>query len=344
MAQQVRKKFNFLGKVELLKVFYGVIVLLAALLAACRETEQAPTAAPVMTIPDSTVGTAVPPDPETMSAANTPIVIPTDTAVPPTPTPSEPLAARVNGQPVYLAAYEKELARYEQAANQLGAAPEGGYRAVVLNALIEQALIEQAAAVQGITVTPEQVAQEIESLRAEGNFDEWLAANLYTIEEFQEAVRHGLLAEQMIAIATAQVPQTAEQVHTRYIHVNDSNQANELLLRAQGGDDFAFLADQFSLQPGNGGDMGWFARGALTIPELEEPAFALQNPGDLTAVLPITGSDGITTYYILQLVEREAARPLTTDMRAQLLQAALADWLAGLWANATIEQLVDTGS
>lgn len=325
-------------------LFYGVIVLLAAWLVACRNTEGVPTAVPTIALPDSTAGTAVSPNPENNSAANTPVVIPTDTAVPPTPTPTEPLAARVNGQPVYLAAYERELARYEQAANQLGANPEGSYQTVVLNALIEQALIEQAAAAQGITVSPEQVAQEIESLRSEGDFDNWLVSNLYTLEEFQEAVRRGLLAEQMIAIATAQVPQTAEQIHTRYLHVADINQANELLLRAQGGDDFAFLADQFSLEPGNGGDMGWFARGALTIPELEEPAYALQNPGDLTAVLTVTGSDGVPTYYILQLIERDAARPLTTDMRAQLLQAALAEWLAGLWENATIERFVDTGS
>lgn len=325
-------------------LFYGAIVLLAVLLAACRDAEQVPTPVPAITLPDSTEGTAVSTNPETNGAANTPTVLPTDTAVPPTPTPTEPLAARVNGQPVYLAAFERELARYEQAAAQLGTPPEGDYQDVVLHALIEQALIEQAATAQGITVTPEQVAQEIASLRGEGDFDNWLATNLYTEEEFQEAVRQGLLAEQMIAAATADVPQTAEQAHTRYIHVSDVNQANELLLRAQSGDDFAFLADQFSLEPGNGGDMGWFARGALTIPELEEPAFALQNPGDLTAVLPITGSDGVTTYYILQLVERDAARPLTTDMRAQLLQAALAEWLAGLWENATIERLVDTGS
>ncbi len=324
-------------------LFYGVLVLMAALLAACQDAEQVPTTVPVVTLPDSTGGTAVSPTSENNSAANTPIVIPTDTAVPPTPT-TEPLAALVNGQPVFLAAYERELARYEQAANQLGVPPEEGYRQVILDALIEQALIEQAATAQGINVSPEQIAQEIESLRTEGDFDTWLATNLYTLAEFEEAVRQGLVAEQMIALATADVPQTAEQVHTRYIHVSDVNQANELLLRAQGGDDFAFLADQFSLEPGNGGDMGWFARGALTIPELEEPAFALQNPGDLTAVIPITGSDGVTTYYILQLVERDGARPLTTDMRAQLLQIALADWLASLWDGATIERLVDTGA
>jgi parvulin-like peptidyl-prolyl isomerase len=323
-------------------LFYGVMLLLVALLAACQDDEQVPTTVPVVTLPDSTTGTAVSPTSEN-SAANTPTVSPTDTAVPPTPT-TEPLAALVNGQPIFLATYERELARYEQAASQLGTSPEGDYRTVVLNALIEQALIEQAATEQGITVSAEQVAQEIESLRAEGDFDNWLAANLYTLAEFEEAVRQGLLAEQMIALATADVPQTAEQVHTRYLHVSDQAQANELLIRAQNGDDFAFLADQFSLEPGNGGDMGWFARGALTIPELEEPAFSLQNPGDLTAVIPITGSDGLTTYYILQLVERDAARPLTTDMRAQLLQTALSQWLVNLWEGATIEQLVGAES
>ncbi|NJN53460.1 MAG: hypothetical protein HC804_01140 [Anaerolineae bacterium] len=324
-------------------LFFGVIVL-AVLMTACRKTDQLPTPVPVVTLPDSSTGTAVSTNPENNGAANTPTVMPTETAVPPTPTPTVPLAAQVNGQSITLAAYEKELARYEQAATQLGAPPEGGYQQVVLNALIEQALIEQAAAAQGIIVSQEMVAQEIESLRSEGEFEAWLAANLYTEEEFQEAVRQSLVAEQMIAAATANVPQTAEQVHTRYIHVADAAQANEILLRAQNGDDFAFLADQFSLEPGNGGDMGWFTRGALTIPELEEPAFALQNPGDLTAVLTVTGSDGVPTYYILQLVERDATRPLTSELRAQLLQSALAEWLATLWENAIIERLVDTGS
>jgi parvulin-like peptidyl-prolyl isomerase len=325
-------------------LIYGVAVCMAVLVTACRNEQEVPTVVPLATLPDNTAGTAVSPNPESNGAANTPAVTPTDTAVPPTPTPTEPLAAQVNGQPIYLAAYEKELARYEQAANQLGTAPEGSYQQVVLDALIEQALIEQAATAQGISVSPEMVTQEIESLRTEGDFDAWLAANLYSEEEFSEAVRQGLLAEQMMAIVTAPVPQTAEQIHTRYIHVNDAALADELLLRAQNGDDFAFLADQFSLEPGNGGDMGWFTRGGLVIPELEEPAFALQNPGDLTAVLTITAADGLPTYYILQLVERDLARPLTDESRAQLLQNALAEWLAGLWEDATIERFIDTGS
>ena len=54
-----------------------------------------------------------------------PAEIPTETAVPPTPTPAEPLAATVNGQPITFSEYERELARYEQAQAQLGQSLEG---------------------------------------------------------------------------------------------------------------------------------------------------------------------------------------------------------------------------
>ena len=75
------------------------------------------------------------------------------TAAPPTPT-SEPLAAQVNGQPVSMAAYERQVARYSTsmaAAGQDLDTPEGQQilaegRQWVLNLMIEQLLIEQQAA------------------------------------------------------------------------------------------------------------------------------------------------------------------------------------------------------
>lgn len=314
-------------------------------LVACQDDEALPTPVTIATIPGATVDTAVSPtEQDQIGAANTPTVLPTDTAVPPTPTPTEPLAALVNGQPIFLADFEKELARYEQASAELGLSSETNYRQQVLEALIEQQLMEQAANTQHITVDQAMVDAEMDTLRAEANFDEWLAANLYTEAEFREAVRRGMITEEMIAVVTADVPQTAEQVHTRYIHVADIGQANDLLTRLQNGDDFAFLADQFSLEPGNGGDMGWFARNSLFVPELEDPAFALQNPGDLTDIITVTRTDGTVSYYILQLIEREAARPLSAEMRSQLLQAAFADWLATLWENAEVESFIDTGT
>ncbi len=75
-----------------------------------------------------------------------PTPAPTNTPEP-TPTPTAPLAALVNGQPIFLADFEQELARYEQAQTELGVdlATVEGYRDQVLDSLIERELIRQAA-------------------------------------------------------------------------------------------------------------------------------------------------------------------------------------------------------
>lgn len=324
-------------------VIWGVLLLVIGL-AACRDSEALPTVAPTAALPGSTSDTAVSNPSPDQGAANTPTALPTDTAVPPSPTPLPPLAAWVNGDPLLLATYEKELARYENALSRWSGPDPANYRQLVLDALIEKMLIEQAAVARGITVTPQMVDQEIAALQSESDLQAWMETNLYTEAEFRQEIRQGLVVQQLIDQVTAGVPDTAEQVHTRYIHVDDLALANELLARAQNGDDFAFLADQFSLAPGNGGDLGWFARGSLLVPELEEPAFALQNSGDLTGIITVTGADGGLDYYLMQLIERDSARPLTADMYAQQLDAAWNAWLADLWQNATVERLVETGS
>lgn len=324
-------------------IFVGALFWIG-LLAACNNDKALPTLVPTSVLENSETDTAVSPEITDSGAASTAVETATETPIPPSPTPTEPLAALVNDQPLFLVDYEKELTRYEQAAAELGGVLEESYRTAVLDALIEQILVEQAAADLGIVVTPEMVAQEIAALRSVGDFDAWLTTNLYSEAEFSEAVRKGLITEAAIAQITADVPQTAVQVHARYIHVADEVAANDLLTRAQAGDDFAFLADQFSLEPGNGGDMGWFAHGSLLVPALEEPAFALQNPGDLSNVIAVTAADGPTSYYLLQLIERDEARPLNDEMRSFILQTALADWLATLWEKAEVERLVETGS
>ncbi|MCP4363056.1 MAG: hypothetical protein GY796_34060 [Chloroflexi bacterium] len=319
---------------------WGTVVLGFVLLASCKQEPVPPTAVPVATLPDNSSEAVT----NTPTETAVPTITPTATAVPPTPTPTPPLAATVNGQPIFLAAYEKELARYEQAFSELGTEPDENYRQIVLDALIEKELILQAAAAAGISVAPELVDEAMADLQTVGDFAAWLQANLYTEEAFRQEVAAGIVTEQMMARVTAAVPVTAEQVHARLIHVNERPLADELLTRARAGDEFAFLADQFSLGLGNGGDIGWFMRGSLLLPELEEPIFALQNPDDISEVIVAHNSDGTETYYLAQLVERDGARPLTAQMRQPFLQAAFAAWLDGLWANADIVRQIDTGS
>lgn len=309
----------------------ALIILFIALLVttACRQAES-PESTPTESLGDQI---AVPTPPPPAIATNTP--------TPPTPTPMPPMAAQVNGQPIFLADYERELARYLAAQ---GDTPAEDYESVVLDALIERALILQAAAAEGVTVAPEEVESRLAELRtaadAAGGFDAWLQTNLYTEEEFRTALAAELVTAEMVSRITADVPTEVEQVRARYIQMDDGTLAQSVLERARAGDDFGFLAEQNSVDRVTGefgGDLGFFAPGSLLVPEVEAAAFALQ-PGEISDLIAVPREDGSTVYYIVQVTERDPARELTAGARATLLQDAFLGWLEQLKAGATIER------
>jgi parvulin-like peptidyl-prolyl isomerase len=330
-------------------ILVGFLWIPFLMLVACGD-KATPTAAPTTAV---LVATATIPG----QVQETPLVEPaspaTPTDVPPSPTPSPPVAALVNEQPIYLATFEKELARYEQAQAELGLAPVSGansnYRALVLDALVEQALIFQAAEARDLSITTEMVDQKLGELEAAAgspdNFNAWLEANQWTRDEFHEALAAEMLTEQVVAQVTAEVPFAVEQVRARYLQVADSALARSLLERIQNGEDFATLAEENSLDrftAQSGGDLGFFARGSLLVPSVEAAAFALQ-PGDVSEIITDTSLDGSqTVYYLVQLIERDPQRPLTADLRYTLLQQAFENWLDTQWEQATIIRFIDT--
>jgi peptidyl-prolyl cis-trans isomerase C len=315
---------------------------------------------------DATAPTAVPQDAETggalaatQEALAEPEPTPTDTPIPPTPTPEEPMAAIVDGQPIYLAAFEDALAREEQGlslvpAGAAATADGASLRTRVLDTLIERVLIEQAAAEYTIEITPEMVSAQVEELRqvavaagGEGSFEAWLQANQWTVETFQDELAFEMLAERVSAIVTADVPFTVKQVHARYIQVDDAALAQTIVDDIAGGASFAELADQHSLDRttgSQGGDLGYFAEGTLLVPAVDDAAFAL-GPGETSEVITATTPDGTqTTYYIVQVVDVDPARPLSPNSRAVLLQERFETWLQERWDQAEIIRVIDTGA
>lgn len=275
----------------------------------------------------------------------------TATAVPPTATPTEPLAATINGRPLTLSDYEREVARYEQAQAQLGQPVENDeYKNRVLEALIERELIAQAAEAAGVSMTPQQVDAQMAELETVAGgaepFNQWLALNQWTADSFRSELETEMIIGQMRDRITADVPSTSEQINARYIQVDDAELAQTLHQRALAGDDFAFLAQQNSLDQVTaplGGELGFFAHGSLLVPEVEEAAFALQQPNEISEVIPVTDANsGHTTYYLVQLIERDMERPLSADQRYRLLQQAFNAWLDDLWRQAAIELLIET--
>lgn len=323
------------------------LLTLLLLISACRD--DAPAVDPTPGPEDGTTSEAEAPPPQVEPAA-------TATAIPPSPTPEEPLAATVNGEPIYLAAYEEALARQQQGMSAIlqdeSSAPS--QEALVLDMLIERALIEQAAEANGITVTMEIVDQQMAELRqvAEENngpdsFENWLQANQWTEEAFRDALAYEMLTERVSAMVTSDVPLSVPQVRARYIQVDDATLAQSLLEEVRDGADFTALAREHSLDPStapDGGDLGFFSRGVLLVPELEEVAFALQE-GELSDVITATNADGSeTVYYLVQVIEVDEERPLGPDQRAALLQERFESWLAEQWSQAVIERFINTGS
>ncbi len=67
------------------------------------------------------------------------------------------------------------------------------------------------------------------------------------------------------------------KIHCAHILVEKLSVAQDLKTRIAGGDKFANLAKEFSIDVSKkrGGDLGFFGRGVM-VPEFEKAAFALQ--------------------------------------------------------------------
>jgi peptidyl-prolyl cis-trans isomerase C len=268
---------------------------------------------------------------------------PTPSPAPATPTITPlPLAAQVNGEPIYLADFEEEVGRFEAAQGELGTnlATLGDYRRQVLQAMIDRHLLAQGARASGLTVDQATVSGRVDQLAAELGSNEamgaWLAENGYSVESFVTSLTEEMEAERMVAQIAADVPASADQVHARHILVASREEAERLLQQLAEGADFGALAQTASLDLSTrpaGGDLGWFPRGYLTMPEVEEAAFGLQ-PGEVSGVV----ESGLG-FHLVQTIEH-AEHPLSPDALQQMQQLAVQTWLSSQRQTATIEILV----
>jgi peptidyl-prolyl cis-trans isomerase C len=291
-----------------------ILLLSISLLAGCQQTTPSPT----LTVESPT---AIPP---------------THTPQPPTATPL-PQAARINGVGILLTEFEAEIQRQQAAAIELGieSTPQEIFEKA-LNDLIGQTLLAQAAYAAGFQISESELQARIDTLAAEmggsQTLVDWQTANFYTPETFAFALQRQLAGLWQRDQILAGVPATAEQVHARQILVRQQETADEILRRVKAGSDFASLA--WDYDPLTGGELGWFSRGMLTQPAVEEAAFSLQ-PGEVSGIIQ---SD--LGFHIIQVIEREASRPLLTEVYQQAQLNALEQWVEQQKNLAQIEILV----
>lgn len=260
---------------------------------------------------------------------------------PPTETP-EPIVALVNGEPIRQKDFEQEVSRFETAQHTSGIdlATLGDYQVQILQALIDRLLLAQGARADGEEINEGTLNSRFQALAVELGGSEamgaWLADNEYTLDGFKAALEEEMLAARMVERIVKDAPVSVEQVHARHILVGTREEAEDLLKQISAGANFDELARLFSRDPSTrpaGGDLSWFPRGYLLIPEVEEAAFALQ-VGEVSEVV-----ESALGYHIVQTLEH-ANRPPAPEVQQNLRDQAVRDWLAAKREVAEIEILI----
>lgn len=268
-----------------------------------------------------TVGISTPAQ-ASITQAPTSLALPTETQNP-THTPP-PMAIQVNGMGVWLEDYLAELQRYQLGLQEMGLEEdEQTQKKNVQDDLIAQLLLAGAARQSGFDLDDaqlqERIDQIIERTGGKDKYDRWLTNHLFNEESFRRMLRLAVLAAWQRDQIAAAVPNTIEQVHVLQIRVSSGNEAAAIYQRLQTGADFATVAKEYD--PLGSGDLGWFPRGYLTMPEVEAAAFQLAQ-GKYSQV--IESSIG---YHIVYVLARDLNHPLSPDAYSVLQHQALIDWV-----------------
>jgi foldase protein PrsA len=226
--------------------------------------------------------------------------------------PKDQVVATVNGEPIF----REELfeAMYFQGGTE------------ILNQLVMKHLILQEAKAAGISISEEELDQEIQTIidtSFQGLEENLMAALEYygvSLAAFREDARLSLLANKMalsmIDPSDAELEQFFEQnkylfgqvekVEARHILVETEDEAIEILALLRAGEDFAALAAEYSIDLHNKDDagyLGFFDRGTM-VQEFDEAAFALE----VGAI-----SDPVQTtfgFHIIEILDRSEAEEL----------------------------------
>jgi len=254
------------------------------------------------------------------------------------PTPTEmPMAARVNGMGILLSEYQSELQRYQASIQEAGETyDEAAASQAVMDELVNQALLAEAAQQQGYSVDDTALQTRLDTLTQEiGGSDKmqgWMSANYYTDETFRAALKRDMQATWMKQQILAEAGTTAEQVHARQILVTSQEEADAVMAQLAAGasfDDLAYEYDELT-----GGELGWFPRGYLLQPAVEDAAFSLE-PGSYSGI--INTSYG---YQIIEVIEKDTQHALSPDALQFIQRKALNNWLEQQRGQASIEILV----
>jgi len=246
---------------------------------------------------------------------------------------SQALAATINGEGLTVVEYTAELARYKSAQKALNkAVSDTDAGKAVLEDLIAQVLLEQGAKAAGYEISASALQSRMDALTAQlGGADkltQWESEHGYTDASFRIDLKRSIDAAWMRDKIINAVPTITDQVHVQQILLYNANDAQNVLQQLKGGADFNTLAAQYD--PNARGDLGWFPKGYLLDPNVEQAAFSLQ-VGQISDVIQTN-----VGYDIIKVLERDPQHPLSPDAYLAMQEQALRNWITQQRAQANI--------
>ncbi len=286
------------------------------------------------------------------AAEQTPAAAPAAPGVKPVPAQLPDVVARVNGETISKADFEKALQNIES--NAGGPVPpdqrDRVYRGV-LDQMIGFRLLIQETQTRKLVVPDAELDKRIAQIRSqfpsEEAFTKTLAQQNVTLEQLRADARNDILVGNMLQTEVApKVSVTPDQVNDFYqknpgqfqqpervraSHIlvgfpqnadeaakkEARTKAAEILKDVKAGKDFAALAKQYSSDPGSaqqGGDLGFFQQGQM-VPPFDKAAFSMK-PGETSDL--VESEFGV---HIIRVVDRQAGRAVPLEeVRPQVLQ------------------------
>jgi len=243
------------------------------------------------------------------------------------------MTAPVNGEGITVAEFKAQLADYKSSQKALGKTViDAEASKTVLEDLIAQVLLAQGAKAGGFILTDSALQAKIDALIAKlGGADKltaWETGHGYNDLSFRSDLKRATEGAWMRDKIVTAVPKTADQVHVQQILLYNAGDANAVLNQLKGGADFNTLATQ--IDPTTRGELGWFPKGYLLEPNIEQIAFSL----------PVGQySDVIQTdvgWHIIKVLERDPKHTLSPDAYLTMQDLALQDWVKQQRAKAAV--------
>ena len=281
---------------------------------------------------------------------------PASAFVAPVPAQLPNVLARINGEAVSKADFEKTVAAIEQR-NRAPVPPTERDRIfrAVLDEMIATRLLAQESKARKISVTDAEVDEQIANIKKQFGSDEAFTAAMtaqkVTLEQLKTDTRQDLMINKMLeAELGSKIAVKPEQIEKAYkenptaFQVPDRVRASHILIAApadaspdvkkaalakaqtvlqsaRAGKDFGALAKEFSQDPGSaaqGGDLGVFTAQQMVAP-FSEAAFKLK-PGAISDVVETQFG-----YHIIKVVEKQPGRTVKLDEAKPAIERQLRD-------------------